>query len=82
MKKFIKAKDKFNERIFDYKLFTTEALRIFSDALHGQAPVRRNLFYPYTNINNQEINYMQLIAFLSFDGQLSWRNGGFLKIHE
>ena len=78
--KSIKAKDKFNERVFDYELFTTEALRIFTDALHGKAPVKRHLIYLYTDRNKQEINYMQLIAFLSYDGQLSWRNGGFHKI--
>ena len=70
---FAKAKDKFGERHFDYKLFTTSALKIFTDALHGKPPIRRNQNYnPCNNIMlTQEINYMQLIAFLSFDGQLS-----------
>ena len=70
---FAKAKDKFGERHFDYKLFTTSALKIFTDALHGKPPIRRNQNYNPCNkiMLTQEINYMQLIAFLSFDGQLT-----------
>ena len=75
----MKAKKKFNERKFDYSLFTTEALRIFTDALHGKPPKKMNIYYQ-TNRSELEINYMQLIAFLSFDGQLSWKIVGFQEL--
>ena len=79
MNKFAKAKDKFNERTFDYSLFTTEALRIFTDALHGKPPKKKDIYFQ-KNRSELEVNYMQLIAFLSFDGQLSRKIGGFHEL--
>ena len=69
------AKDKFNERLFDYSLFTADAIQIFTDTLHGKTPKRKNFLQIYEP--EDIINYMQLIAFLSYDGQLSWKIGGF-----
>ena len=56
-----------------YRLFTTEALKIFTDALHGEPPAKSK----YWLDESQEVNFLQLIAFLSYDGQLSWQNERF-----
>ena len=72
LKESFEAKDNFKERAFNYKMFSKGSIKIFTDIIHGKRPMGKHSDWLIDK------NYIELIAFLSFDGQLSWKNGWFL----